>query len=350
MQNNDELIEKYSKRAIGILKRSGIPAYPKFYDLFYTYASGTNFELNRKLNEKFASGICPDLQFVEALYSEFLSSKGVEDRLSAVTDEILGTIAKVHTTIDSAKSNSDNYSEMLDNVIGDLSEQSDQKAISQLTIKLIKMTKEMQHANEKLKDELATAKSNISSLKDEVDQVRQEALRDPLTKIDNRKSFDRFLANAVTNAEESGEPLSLVMIDIDHFKKFNDLWGHQTGDQVLRLVGSTLRSGTRESDLAARYGGEEFALVLPDTNLEHAIKVAEKIRNIIKDRKLYKRSTNENLGRITISAGVATFRSGDSSESLVERADRCLYAAKHNGRNRVIGEDNPLVKKIKKVA
>ncbi len=341
---------KYCRRALGILKRAQIPAYPKYYDLFYTYASGVNSELNRKLNEKFSRGEHPDVQYIETLYSEYISASGIEERLSCVTDEILRNIGKVHTTIDKARTNADNYSEVLDSAVEDLAEIEDGDSLKELTLKLINMTKIMQEANKGLEHELASAKKDISSLKDEVDAVRQDALRDPLTKIDNRKSFDRFLANAVEEAEENGTPLSLVMLDIDHFKKFNDSWGHQTGDQVLRLVGTTLRSGTRETDLAARYGGEEFAIVLPGTTLSQAVIAAEKIRKSIKNRKLYKRSTNEDLGRITISAGVATFRSGDDAESLVDRADRCLYAAKRAGRNRVVDEESEQIETITKVA
>ncbi len=351
MANNEiELVDKYCQKALGLLRRTLLPALPKFYDLFYTYASGTNIELNNKLNDKLSTGDNLTIQFAEGLYSEFLSSNGVEDRLSSVTDEILDSISNIHTTIDKARTNNNNYTEMLDDTVADLKEDNDQETVSKLTIKLLEMTKQVQEANLTLENELASAKSDISSLKDEVDEVRQDSLLDPLTKIDNRKSFDRFLEVAIDSAEESGKSLSLVMIDIDHFKKFNDTWGHQTGDQVLRLVGSTLRSGTREEDLAARYGGEEFALILVDTDLEQACIVAEKIRKSIKNRKLHKRSTNENLGCITVSSGVATFRSGDSAETLVERSDVCLYAAKHAGRNRVINEDHSSIKKQAKVA
>ena len=104
-----------------------------------------------------------------------------------------------------------------------------------------------------------------------------------------------------------------MMLDIDHFKQFNDTWGHQTGDQVLRLVAMTLKSNIKGKDIAARYGGEEFAAVLPATDLEGAIIVADNIRKAIQAKELLKRSTNEKLGRITASFGVALFRQGDTA-------------------------------------
>src|SRR5690554_3148438 len=161
---------------------------------------------------------------------------------------------------------------------------------------------------------------------------------DPLTKIFNRKSFDEGMLKCLADTAESGDPLCLMIIDIDHFKTFNDTFGHQTGDQVLRLVAMTLKSNIKGKDLVARYGGEEFVAILPSTALADAVSVAENIREAIQAKQLLKRSTNENLGRISASFGVAAYRADDTPGMLIERADRCLYAAKHAGRNCVISE------------
>jgi len=142
----------------------------------------------------------------------------------------------------------------------------------------------------------------------------------------------------VAEATTKREPLSLLMTDIDHFKTFNDNYGHQTGDQVLRLVAMAVKNNTKGQDIAARYGGEEFAVVLPNTVMRSAATVADHIRRAVMTKQLMKRSTHEQLGRITISIGVATLRDGDTAQSLIGRADACLYAAKRNGRNRVICE------------
>jgi diguanylate cyclase len=131
------------------------------------------------------------------------------------------------------------------------------------------------------------------------------------------------------------------MIDIDHFKSFNDTYGHLTGDQVLRLVGMSLRHSIKGQDITARYGGEEFVVVLPETALRQAISVAENIRRSVMAKELKKKSTGEILGRVTISAGVATLRDTDDVHLLIERADTCLYAAKRSGRNRVVCETDP---------
>jgi diguanylate cyclase len=131
------------------------------------------------------------------------------------------------------------------------------------------------------------------------------------------------------------------MTDIDHFKSFNDTWGHLTGDQVLRLVAMSMKQNVKGQDTAARYGGEEFAVVLPNTVLRSAVTVGDHIRRAVMAKELMKRSTGQNLGRVTVSVGVATVRNGDNVQSLISRADGCLYAAKRNGRNRVICETDP---------
>jgi diguanylate cyclase len=203
--------------------------------------------------------------------------------------------------------------------------------------RLLGETRRMQDANQALEQKLEASRDDIAALQRDLDEVRRESMLDPLTKIFNRKSFDDGIVQAFSGAE-AGEPLCLMLVDIDHFKRFNDTWGHQTGDQVLRLVAMTLKSNLKGKDMAARYGGEEFAAILPETDLEGAVIVADNIRKAVQAKELLKRSTNEKLGRITASFGVAIYRPGDTPSSLIDRADRCLYAAKHAGRNRVFSE------------
>ena len=128
------------------------------------------------------------------------------------------------------------------------------------------------------------------------------------------------------------------MVDIDFFKKFNDNYGHQLGDQVLKLVAKTLTTSVREGDLPARYGGEEFSVVLPNADLEVAREIAERIRKRVGVKKIVKRSTGEDLGNITMSLGIARYDIGESMQELIKRADEALYAAKRTGRNRVLTE------------
>ena len=148
---------------------------------------------------------------------------------------------------------------------------------------------------------------------------------------------------AIDEARARNEALSLMLTDIDHFKNFNDSFGHLTGDQVLRLVAMSMKANVKGQDTTARYGGEEFAIILPNTVLRSAITVADHIRRAVMTKELMKRSTGENLGRVTVSIGVATLHKTDTPQALIERTDACLYAAKRHGRNRVMCETDPEV-------
>jgi two-component system cell cycle response regulator len=164
--------------------------------------------------------------------------------------------------------------------------------------------------------------------------LQEMANRDGLTGLYNHRYFHEQLSQDFLRAKRYHEDLSCVLLDIDYFKKFNDTYGHQTGDVVLKALAYVIERSIRDSDLAARYGGEEFALVLYHTNKSAAYEVAERLRQMVESHEV---QHNDNLLRVTISAGIATFpheRVHDSKE-LIEYADQALYKAKENGRNRV---------------
>jgi diguanylate cyclase len=327
----------YANSAIDLLKRASIPPYPQFYELLYTYATGVNPTLNSRINAIFREGD-PTVDLAERLYNEFLKAQDANERISSVSERMSKRIEAVHDAIDTAMTTANAYSSTLQTAAGDLSQDLDGSALQLMARRLLSETRRMQDANLQLEQKLEASRNDIQELQRDLDDVRREATLDPLTKIFNRKYFDDGLLRAFAEAKNGGAPLSLVLIDIDHFKHFNDTWGHQTGDQVLRLVAMTLKSNIKGKDIAARYGGEEFAAVLPETDLEGALILADNIRKAVQAKELLKRSTNEKLGRITASFGVATYRPSDTPSSLIERADRCLYAAKHAGRNKVVAE------------
>jgi diguanylate cyclase len=151
----------------------------------------------------------------------------------------------------------------------------------------------------------------------------------------NRKAFDTEIVLRTKESDDIGAPMVLMLLDIDYFKKFNDSYGHQVGDQVLRLVAKTLTDNVKGRDIAARYGGEEFAIILPETPLTAGTKVAEMLRKSVESKEIVNKATKENLGRITLSIGIAEYIKGESISELVARADAALYAAKNAGRNRV---------------
>ncbi|MBI3468664.1 MAG: diguanylate cyclase [Planctomycetes bacterium] len=204
------------------------------------------------------------------------------------------------------------------------SEESQQAVIAEATAQLLQ-------ANEQLQAALDSAQEQLEVYTQQIELNMIEARTDGLTRVANRRAFDEELSRRYAAWERRGWPCSLLMIDVDHFKKFNDLHGHQAGDEVLKTVGGTLSQTAREMDFVARYGGEEFAIILPDTPLNDGKSAAERIRAAIAAAKV---SFHGQELRITASVGLAELMARDTPASFIDHADRALYAAKENGRNR----------------
>jgi diguanylate cyclase len=200
-------------------------------------------------------------------------------------------------------------------------------------------TRKMTEINTLLEERLQLSSREIELLREHLDLVEREASLDALTGIANRKSFDIVLRESIALAAREEQPLSLLMIDIDHFKAFNDAHGHQLGDNVLKLVARYMKECVKGRDTVARYGGEEFAVVLPHTRLDAAVQAANVIRRHVSSKNVVNRRTGATLGQITLSIGVAEFRRGEPASELVHRADEALYLAKSNGRDKVAAED-----------
>jgi diguanylate cyclase len=200
---------------------------------------------------------------------------------------------------------------------------------------LTEATRLVQTQNNALEQRLNESTSRVQRLQENLEVVRRDAMTDTLTHLANRKAWDEGIEKAVAQAARNHGALTVAILDIDHFKRFNDTWGHQTGDQVIRYVASVIGRVGVSPRLAARYGGEEYAIALPGETAESAIPLLDAMRVEIASRCLKRRSTNEELGAITVSVGVAQYHPGESAMSLVERADFALYASKRGGRNLV---------------
>jgi diguanylate cyclase len=331
----------FAEVALGQIKSLRQTAVPRNYEIWYVYATGYNAPLNKVINETLARNGRLTEADLEQIYETYLSHIKTTDRIDKVGARVIGEIDDVMTLITEALGVSTSYGASLDSATEKLATAKNREQVKTVVDSLVKSTREMRDTNKALEERLRLSKSEISNLQQSLEAIRAESLTDPLTGLGNRKYFDRMIETAVQHALAFGEPLSLLMFDIDHFKSFNDSYGHLTGDQVLRLVGMSLKQTIKGQDITARYGGEEFAVVLPNTALRQALTVADHIRRAVMAKELKKKSTGEILGRVTISVGVSMLKAGDDTDSLIERADACLYAAKRNGRNRVICEVDP---------
>jgi diguanylate cyclase len=188
-------------------------------------------------------------------------------------------------------------------------------------------------------DRVEALSSQVQSLNSELEKTRAESLSDGLTGAYNRRAFDWELLGLVERNRILHRPFALLILDIDDFKKINDTHGHPVGDRVLVTLVHKCREFIREEDFFARYGGEEFALILPGARLKHAVRKGRLICKAIAAARYAADTDNPRAAlRVTVSIGVSSFSQGDDAESLTRRADRALYQAKHNGKNRVVSE------------
>jgi diguanylate cyclase len=329
--------QQFARTALDLMIGCDVAPTPDNFELFYAYAAGEVSAVTHAIGDMlekrrpFSPSMLADLRARTRAAS---AMDRVGEGMNSVIAEVLGQLTDVGR-------NAGHYSSKLSAATGELDAEQSQDDLRRLVGNLLAATREMENRTRILETELQKSSDQVNELRDKLDNVHKESLTDPLTGIANRKAFDNALDAAEAAVAQSSDPASLLLCDIDHFKKFNDSWGHQTGDQVLRLVANCLSENVKGRDTAARYGGEEFGVVLRGTALADAIRIAEQIRRGVEARRLVKKSTGDVLGTITISIGVAQFGAGESAEMTVRRADACLYGAKQNGRNLVISEKDP---------
>jgi len=333
---NHEQTAAASKKALERIKAEDLKPSPDIYEVWYTYYAELDPELARAIdaietsNHQFTNEDCQEF------YDRYINDSGQNDRVKEAGDKITDTIQAVGSAVVDVKKATSDYSESLSDVSNQLAgENIDIHQAREVLSNVVSSTQTMIEKNEKLEEELLKSTATMQDLRRDLEQVKKEAMTDGLTGLSNRKSFDSELIRVAAEAAESGEPFSLLMMDIDHFKQFNDSFGHQVGDQVLRLVARTLLDGVKGRDIVARYGGEEFVTIFPQTAIREGFKVADNLRIAVANKEVINRNTGEKLGRITLSGGISEYISGENIEDLIERADAALYAAKHNGRNKV---------------
>lgn len=342
--------QEYARNAFERILKEGVSPTPDIYELWYVYFSGQSPEITRAIDILIANEQRVTEERCRELYNRFLSEAKNEELVRRAGDEINSTIRNVTGVVRDVKAATEEYSTNLEGVTSRISDTSSPQELQKVLSSIVSDTKDMLERNKTLEQELDKSSHVMEELQRDLENVRREALTDGLTNLANRKAFDNELRRISEETIVTGGTFALLMVDIDYFKSFNDNFGHQVGDQVLRLVARTLTDGVKGRDVAARYGGEEFAIVLPDTNLQAAVTVGNALRKAVATKDVVNRNTGDKLGRITMSVGCAEFSPGENLQDLIERADAALYTAKHNGRNQVAAAPTPGKKQKKETA
>ena len=329
--------DQVAQRAFAMMRHHAVPATPENYAVWYAYCAETNPELKRALDLLITNHTPLTPERNTELYERFFGHAGYEAALGSTGEGLEAVMARVQHLLDRAGRETHDYDARMTRLSGDLDTQSTEEV--QTTIRqMLQETRAILAKNERLEAKLRDSAAEVADLRRNLEVVQRDALTDPLTGLANRKQFDRRLREAASEAMEDGTPLCLVLQDIDYFKSFNDRFGHDVGDEVLKLVSRHLQEQLKGRDTPSRFGGEEFAVILPQTSLDNALLVADNLRGHLAKRRLTNRTTEQVYDRVTISSGVALYRTGEALEALLRRADAALYLAKDKGRNRVVTE------------
>ena len=268
---------------------------------------------------------------VDTAYRSHLDSKrrDIVKLQETLAKQVLGTIAR-----------NEEFGVLLEVVLGELRQAGDTRELEDLRWTLIREIEKLTKGHHELAEQLDSThhylqliESDSRQLSDELTRVRLLSLTDELTALPNRRAFLRRIEDEVARVQRYGFPLSLALIDLDHFKQVNDRYGHAGGDEVLQLYSKNILSIFRHHDLVARYGGEEFAVLLPNTDSEGAMRALTKVKNRAGETRW--QPNGEMIPVPTFSSGVSLYKPGETASAFIERADKALYRAKRLGRNRV---------------
>jgi diguanylate cyclase len=328
-----------AKRVIPQMAQWKVPMTPENYHLWFEYSIGSNEGLTGDINKIISSGKPFTGEVNKKLYDEYLGNEHNKRLVEQVQKETRKIFRHIVDEILLTSESTSEFSHKIKQYSQKLNEAKALSDVQYIVKDIMSDTNQMAEATRNLQGRLEEATTQAESLRQRLEQTEREALIDALTGLHNRKAFDRKAQDLHEAFQRYGTSFSVIMLDIDFFKSFNDKHGHQTGDEVLRIVGSMLHDGLKGKDFPARYGGEEFVVLLPMTRLKNACIVAEQIRKNISAKNLKVIKTGESLGNITVSLGVSEIHSGDTMDAVIKRADQALYLAKDSGRNNVKSEE-----------
>ena len=321
------------REALQLMETHGVWPTPLNYEIWLYVASDPSSAIAIEVSRLVSTGTKITEDVSESLAGKFISRMKLNEEVRDAGTRLTRELASISTLISDAQKSQSAYSKTLEGAREEITH-AGTDSLASLVAKLANATQIVLDQHSKLEVKLNESSNEVNRLRKHLDQVRHEAMTDALTNLANRKAFDERLEQYCDQADKTS-PLTLAIVDIDYFKRFNDTWGHQTGDQVLRYVASVLARLGNEPRFAARYGGEEFALLFPRESIDSVEAILNEARQEIASRALKRRSTNEDLGNVSISAGIAVFDPSEDMDSLINRADLALYESKNNGRNQV---------------
>lgn len=337
---SDKKAMQYARLALPMMAQHSVDPTPENYAVWYHYVMASNKELVKEIDHVIAQQLPFSADINRYMYNKYIMPFSGQQALDDATSGTQALMEEVLNIISEFSGETNTYHKQMDDHVQQLSnDQFKAQPMQEMVKEILTRAKAIRDSGSQMQTKLTESKNEIESLKKNLDQIATESKKDFLTGVYNRKTLDNFLEEQVGVARQNKSDLCLLMVDIDHFKQFNDRFGHLIGDEVLKTVAKSLIEAVRGKDMVARFGGEEFAVVLLNTPLAGALIVAETLRKSISSSDLVRKDTGATVGSITVSIGVARMRvESDTIPTLIARADDALYRSKKAGRNRVTPE------------
>lgn len=329
---------EYLRQILPLMSKNKIATDPLNFAIFYEYIIGRNINLNGELDELLEKQTVFTSELSIKLFKKHICDTSINS-LEKINHNLLQLINKTGEAIDTTGEKASAATIHFQNQSKKLENNQDLSDIKTVLAEIIAETKDLAETSMTLQTQLDESKKEMQLLRQELAQARETAKTDALTGLLNRRAFDQKLHEYIEIHKQNDFELCLLILDLDHFKQVNDTFGHQMGDNVLRYTANLMKQHIAEHHCAARYGGEEMAVIMPNTPLNKAMEIAEKIRSSLARHPLKCKGSKESIGKVTLSIGVSGFKINDSTESLIERADKAMYRAKANGRNQVMAEN-----------
>ncbi len=323
----------YLKKAIPHMMEQQLPANPINYTLWYNYVANHIPALNKALDRISSKtpGLSPEQS--EELFFNYIISEHLEDHQQALKD-ITQIAAGLLSNLNNTMEGGEDFDDKINDHLEELKQAKSMDEVSDIVDKVISSSEEIKVSNQHFMENMKLANNEIASLRHQLQQAEKNAYTDQLTQLYNRHAFDRQL-DQLLQTEAVAKNVCLILADLDHFKSFNDDYGHIIGDRVLQRTGELIQDYSPDNAIGARYGGEEFAIIISNANVDEAMAVAEKLREKLQQLRVKIKSSDKVLDNISASFGVAQFVPGETAEGFIDRADKALYKAKNNGRNQV---------------